>query len=197
MPLDSTLDTSLYLHGERVRLRPWSLEDAPDFQRWANDIEVQRFIGDPPGQASRDAEEAFIRRHLDNDWEHGFALAIEATDVGSAPRLIGNLELRNLSAVSRGGEIGIMIGDREYLSRGYGEDAVRTICRFGFRDLDLHRIELTVAEFNARAIRCYQKVGFTIEGRLRDHRYVAGRYYATLCMGLLRDEFDALEAQRA
>lgn len=195
MALDSS-DRSLYLHGERIRLRPWSVEDAHDFRRWANDIDVQRLIGGTPGQASRDAEETFIRSHLDNDWEHGFALAIEAMDVEPVPCLIGNLELRDLNAVSRVGEIGIMIGDRAYWSRGYGEDAMRTICRFGFRDLDLHRIELTVAAFNPRAVRCYEKVGFSIEGRLRDHRYVAGRYYDTLIMGVLRDEFEAKEAAR-
>ncbi|MSP21498.1 MAG: N-acetyltransferase [Dehalococcoidia bacterium] len=55
---------------------------------------------------------------------------------------------------------------------------------------------MTVAAFNPRAIRCYEKVGFTIEGRMRDHRHAAGRYHDTLLMGLLRDEFEGLEEAR-
>jgi RimJ/RimL family protein N-acetyltransferase len=48
-----------------------------------------------------------------------------------------------------------------------------------------------------RALRSYEKVRFTIEGRLRDHRYVAGHYYDTLLLGLPRNDFDAREAGRA
>jgi RimJ/RimL family protein N-acetyltransferase len=193
MPLDDPIDRGLYVHGERVRLRPLRIEDAAVFQPWINDPEVQRLAGGRGGQFSLPAQEDYVRARLVNDWEHGFALAIEATDLGDAPTLIGNLELRKLEAVERRGDIGIMIGDREFWSRGYGEDAMRTICRYGFRDLDLHRLELNVAAFNARALRCYEKVGFTIEGRLRDHRFVSGRYYDTLLMGLLREDFEALE----
>ena len=197
MPLDNPHDRGLYLQGERVRLRPLRVDDAAAFQPWINDPEVQRLSGVRGGQYSLPAQEEYVRARLVNDWEHGFALAIEVMEIeGSPPRLIGNLELRRLEAVERRAEIGIMIGDREFWSRGYGEDAMRTVCRYGFHDLDLHRIELNVAAFNARAVRCYEKVGFTVEGRLRDHRYVSGRYYDTLLMGLLRGDFDAREAAR-
>lgn len=191
------LDRSLHLHGERARLRPWNVNDAPVFQRWFNDPEIRHFVGGTAWQMSFPAEEALVRARLENDWERGFAFAIEATDVEDAPCLVGNVDLRGLDAISRRGVIGIMIGEREFWSRGYGEDAMRAICRFGFADLDLHRLELMVAAFNPRAIRCYEKVGFTVEGRLRDHRYVAGRYYETLLMGLLREDFEAREAARS
>ena len=197
MPLDDLQDRRLYLHGERVRLRPLRVDDAAVFQPWINDPEIQRLAGGRGWQFSLPAQEDYVRARLVNDWEHGFALAIEPTDLDAAPRLIGNLELRKLEAVERRGEIGIMIGDRAFWSRGYGEDAMRAICRYGFLDLDLHRLELNVAAFNTRALRCYEKVGFTIEGRLRDHRYVAGRHYDTLLMGLLRQEFEDRETARA
>ena len=196
MSRDDALDHARYLQGDRVRLRPLRIDDAALFQPWINDPEVQRLLGGRGWQFSLPAQEDYVRARLANDWEHGFALAIEAMDIHGGPRLIGNLELRKLEAVERRGEIGIMIGDRAFWGRGYGEDAMRTICRYGCHDLDLHRLELTVAAFNLRALRCYEKVGFTIEGRLRDHRYVSGRYYDSLLMGLLRDDFDAREAAR-
>ena len=62
--------------------------------------------------------------------------------------------------------------------------------RWGFREQNLNRIFLRVFEDNPAAIRCYEKVGFRLEGRLRQDRYQDGRYLDTLVMGLLRDEFE-------
>lgn len=186
----------MFLEGERVRLRPRELADAPSYQRWVNDIEIRRLIGGVPYQMSLPAEEEWVRGGLVNDFAHGLNLAIEATDEAE-PVLIGTIDLRDLSAVARHGEIGILIGERAYWNRGYGEDAVRTICRYGFDDLDLHRVSLTVAAYNPRAQRAYEKVGFILEGRLRDDRYIAGQYHDTLVMGMLRSDFEAREAERA
>jgi RimJ/RimL family protein N-acetyltransferase len=74
----------------------------------------------------------------------------------------------------RAAEFGIVIGDKNYWSRGYGTDAVTTLTGFGFGELNLQRIWLRVFDFNTRAIRCYEKSGFVLEGRLRRHHYHAG-----------------------
>jgi RimJ/RimL family protein N-acetyltransferase len=179
------------LIGERVRLRPFEVGDAAPFQQWFNDAEMLSWISTVGYQNSLAAEEQFIRDYHQNDWEHGVALAIEVTDRGDQPVLIGNIVLRGLSAEHRHAEVGIGIGDAESRGRGYGEDAMRTICRYGFEDLDLHRIELTTLSYNVRAVRTYEKVGFVLEGRRREHRYKGGRYWDLLMMGLLRSEFVA------
>ena len=82
-----------------------------------------------------------------------------------------------------------MIGDKAYWSQGYGTDAMLTFVRFGFDEMNLHRIDLTVDADNPRAIRCYQKCGFVEEGRLRENRYQQGKYGDQLVMSILRDEF--------
>ncbi|MEX2229708.1 MAG: GNAT family protein [Dehalococcoidia bacterium] len=180
----------MFLEGERVRLRAVEPEDAPAFAAWINDPEIRHLLGGPAYQYSLVAEEEAIRARRTSDWERGIWFALEATD-GEAPRLIGNMDLRRLNAEARRGEVGMLIGDRAYWNRGYGSDALRTLCRWAFADLDLHRIELSVAEYNPRARRAYEKVGFAIEGRLREHRYIAGRYHDTIVMGLLRRDFEA------
>ncbi len=185
----------MFLEGERVRLRPFDLADAPTTRRWVDDAEIVRLTGGVPYPFSLAAEEAAIRNEQTNDWDHGVHLVVEATG-GEIPTPIGTISLRNLHAAHRRALLGVLIGEREYWNRGYGEDAVRTICRYGFEDLDLHRIGLEVGAFNRRAVRCYEKVGFTIEGTLREHWYIAGRYRDVLWMGLLREEFEAREAAR-
>jgi RimJ/RimL family protein N-acetyltransferase len=185
----------MFIEGERVRLRPCELEDAPVLKRWIDDPEIARLLGGAPYQWSLAAELELVSSWSANDWEHGLNLAIEAMS-DADPELIGTVTLRNLNAESRRGEIGILIGERAYWNRGYGTATVRTICRYGFEDLDLHRIGLTVAAHNPRAQRAYEKVGFVVEGRLREDRYVGGRYHDTLVMGLLRTDFEVRETQR-
>jgi RimJ/RimL family protein N-acetyltransferase len=90
---------------------------------------------------------------------------------------------------NRSAELGLFIGEKTFWNAGYGTDAVRTLVRWGFRQLNLNRVFLRVFEDNAGAIRCYEKVGFRQEGRLRQDRFQEGRYLDTIVMGLLRDEF--------
>jgi RimJ/RimL family protein N-acetyltransferase len=187
----------MFLEGERVRLRPHELRDAPTMQRWVNEPDIRYFLGSAAFQFSLAKEERIIREASVNDWEHGFHFSVEATDTADGePLLIGSIGLRNLDPRARHADVGILIGEREYWDGGYGTDAMRTLCRFGFEDLDLHRIELFLTDFNPRAFRSYEKLGFVFEGRQRERGYIGGRYYDFLLMGLLRHEFEAVEAGR-
>lgn len=106
---------------------------------------------------------------------------------------IGNIELR-INWVHRCAELGIPIGEKDYWGKGYGTDTVKTLLRFAFELLNLHRVYLQVAEFNTRGIRCYEKCGFVHEGRTRQGRFINGRYWDTLHMGILRDEWNSITA---
>ena len=86
------------------------------------------------------------------------------------------------------GEVTITIGDKSRWDGGYGTDAMRTVCRFGFEMMNLHRIELHVFAENARARRAYQKAGFREEGYLRECVFKYGRYMDDVVMGMLEGE---------
>jgi len=183
------------IEGTIVNLRAPDMADLERNHRWINDREVTRFLG---GQArylmSMAAEEAWMRGVCERQqtYERVF-FAIETKD----GRHIGNTNFFNSSAEQRRAELGIMIGERACWSRGFGTDALRALVGFGFDEMNLHRIDLSVDEDNARAIACYRKCGFVEEGRLRHHRYAHGGYRDQLWMGLLRDEFHALHGTTA
>ena len=61
--------------------------------------------------------------------------------------------------------------------------------RFAFDEMNLNRVSLHVFEFNERAIACYEKCGFKLEGRLREAHFADGKYSDELIMGILRHEF--------
>ena len=173
------------IYGEKTRLRRIEREDIPTFVRWFADPEVRNFllVNSPISHAQ---EEKWVERKLEDADSELFA--IETLD-GTH---IGNIELFDFQRIHRHAELGVVIGEKEYWGQGYGSDAIRTLLRFGFEELNLHRIHLGVYEDNKRGIRAYQKCGFQLEGRLRDAIYRQGRYFDMLVMGILDHEFAAL-----
>jgi RimJ/RimL family protein N-acetyltransferase len=180
------------IEGDKVVLRPKEMLDLDRYYAWINDPEVTRFLIMRYG-ISRAAEEAWLAGHVGRP--------ISYVDVGFAIDTkdgvhIGSIDFHHAIPEDRAARLGIMIGDKAYWSKGYGTDAMRTFVRFGFGEMNLNRIDLTVDVRNERAIACYRKCGFVEEARLRQDRYSDGAYHDTLIMGVLRDEWRAAEAGR-
>ena len=108
-------------------------------------------------------------------------LVIERLD---EPGAIGMCDLMKIEAPTRTAEMGIWIG-RPWWRGGYGTDAVRTICRFGFDHVNLHRITLFVNADNAHAIRAYAMGGFAQGVNPRAAAFAPGDRVDLLVMGLL------------
>jgi RimJ/RimL family protein N-acetyltransferase len=85
--------------------------------------------------------------------------------------------------------LGIAIGEHEEWGKGYGIDAVRVILRLAFTELNLHRVSLTVFDYNQRAIRSYKKAGFRLERRQRFFLKREGQRWDLIHMGILRNEW--------
>lgn len=170
------------IYGKQTRLRRIERQDIPTFVRWFSDPEVREFlvINRPISTAE---EEKWFERKLEEEGSEIFA--IETTD-GTH---IGNIELFSVDERNRHAELGVVIGEKAYWGQGYGSDAIRTLLRFGFEEMNLHRIYLRVYEDNTRGIRAYEKCGFCQEGRLREANFRQGRYHDELVMGILSHEF--------
>ena len=115
----------------------------------------------------------------------------------------GIVELRRLgfepvyepSVFDRDTYVAIGIGEPDFWSKGYGTDAMRVMLRYGFTELNLHRISLTVFEVNPRGIRSYEKCGFKHEGRIREFLLRDGKRSDMLLMGVLRSEWEQLQQE--
>jgi len=106
--------------------------------------------------------------------------------------LIGTTGLGKIHTTNRSAEFGIAIGDVDCHNQGYGTEAARLVLRYGFEELNLNRIELTVLANNPRAIRAYEKAGFQHEAVARQAVYRHGRYEDLLRMAILRERWDQL-----
>jgi RimJ/RimL family protein N-acetyltransferase len=188
---EETMSAGLY-QGRLVRLSP---EDpqvmAEAFSRWNQNSVYFRLLDSDPahlwsakmlkGWFEKDID-AFMPDHLD------FAIRTLAED-----KLIGFIAFDGVNWINRDSYVAIGIGEPDFWSKGYGSDAMRLMLRYGFTELNLHRISLTVFEQNPRGIRSYEKCGFKHEGRIREFLLRDGRRSDMLHMGILRQEWDRLE----
>jgi RimJ/RimL family protein N-acetyltransferase len=92
--------------------------------------------------------------------------------------------------------LGVGIGEPDYWGKGYGSEAVNLLLRFGFEALNLRRVSLTVFEYNQRAYKSYQKLGFQVEGCARQMLNRFERRWDMIYMGILRDEWEAQQKER-
>jgi RimJ/RimL family protein N-acetyltransferase/predicted N-acetyltransferase YhbS len=171
---------------QRVRLRPITEADLPDYVRWFNDPEATGFYDREAGTVTLDGEREWLSCISAPDCrERHWAIEAEGRHIGRCA-LVRD---RN-PAVAKAG-LGIIIGDKSAWGRGYGPAALRELLRIGFEDMYLHRIQLTVFPENRRALRCYAKCGFRQEGFERQSYLKGGRWRDLITMAILREEWEA------
>ena len=165
--------------GALVRLRAVEEDDLPAINEGIWDPEVSQHLATTWPQPLAGTRRWWERGREGND--HDFVIEPHGGGV------IGACSLGQIHGDTRSARLGIWIGKPNW-GRGLGTDAVRVLCRFGFRELNLQRIGLGVYETNPRAIHAYRKVGFVEEGRRRRDHFIDGRYVDLILMGLLADE---------
>ncbi len=173
--------------SESLRLRPLEKSDLDSFVTWFRDRELRLWVNKiTPFSAAREEDwfEAIQKKPVE---EQPFAIEVRQADQWV---LIGNTGLFQINYIARNAELGIFIGDRDFINKGWGTKAIKWMIHYAFNDLNLRRLYLHVLEGNGRAIRCYEKAGFIREGILRDHAFINGRYCNVIVMGFLRSELN-------
>lgn len=178
------------LKGQKVLIRPIEEEDLDTIYQWYNDQEVNFWSsGAWPLNTLQSKEQLAIKFLEVTPDTYRYALLDENE------LLIGTIGFQGVNVPARSVTLFIVIGNKTYWGKGYGTDALITFSRFLFTQWNFHRITLDTWEENLRAIRVYEKVGFKIEGRQREARFVLGKYYDAILMGLLRKEFFSLHGK--
>jgi len=103
---------------------------------------------------------------------------------------VGEVVLNEIDWHNRTANFRIALFAEKYFGQGYGSQATDLILQYGFTQLDLHRIELEVYDFNPRAIHVYEKAGFVREGVKRDVLLWDGVYQSAIVMSILKPEYE-------
>jgi RimJ/RimL family protein N-acetyltransferase len=172
--------------GERVRLRAIEEDDLPRYVKWFNDPEMIQGLNQFIPMSLKEEQQWFEDMLKREPIERSLAIEIKKGDEWLH---VGGCGLFDFDHRARRAEFGITIGEKKYWDQGFGTEATQLILGFGFETLNLERIGLCVFEDNERALHVYEKIGFVVEGKLRKHRFHDGKYYDTILMSILREEW--------
>jgi RimJ/RimL family protein N-acetyltransferase len=167
-----------------VTLRPRTDDDLDVLFEIAADLDTwEERSPEAPGPLTRERFDARLARAADGGAAGdtvSFVVDLDGTAVGGA-------SLFDFDSFARHAEAGISLVSSAR-GRGIGTAAISQLVEFGFVRRNLRRIHLQAIASNTAAIRAYEKAGFVIEGRQREHAWVRGAYEDIVRMGILRSE---------
>jgi RimJ/RimL family protein N-acetyltransferase len=175
MRVDVTLETA------RLRIRSYREADIAELLPLIGAREVAATTGRIPHPYTVEDARQFLAK-IDTDRE--ISLAITLRDNG---RLIGGIGLR-LVEQHQQAELGYWLGV-PYWGKGYGSEAAREMLRYGFEQLNLHRIFATHFKQNSASGRILTKIGMRHEGCQRGHFRKWDQFVDLELYGILQDEW--------
>jgi RimJ/RimL family protein N-acetyltransferase len=173
--------------GERIELRRHVRENYRLYGEWYGDPEIWRLTSWSASPLSPSAVERLFEDREHSPTDDSFAIHLKGED-----EPIGVISLMNISEANDSAELSVIVGHPEDRHQGYGAEAIALILRYGFEDLGLNRIGLSVFEFNEDAISTYKKLGFRTEGRLRKALQRDDGFHDAILMGISSSEWEAL-----
>ena len=183
------LFTLSMFEGKSIRLRAYSKADLKLATAYLNDLETRSLMW--PGimfpLREEDEESWYNSFHAMSNGDYNFAIETISDTI-----YIGGCGIKGTDLKNRFAEIGIFLG-KDFINKGYGTEAMGLLVDFCFGELNLNKVKLQVYEFNKRARRSYEKLGFKQEGMLREEIYRKGSYHDVLVMGLLKTEWSGIE----
>lgn len=141
-----------------ISLREISLNDTDNIVRWRNsDFVLENFVDQ--NLISHDSHVAYYNSRIITGLVKQFIIVCDGKDVGTT-------FLRDIDYETKQAEFGILIGEKDYLSKGVGRKACELIVNYGFDVLKLDFIFLRVLKENIRAQKSYMKAGFMLDDSL-------------------------------
>jgi RimJ/RimL family protein N-acetyltransferase len=168
--------------GDKILLRDAEREDMVNRVRWFNDPGVNKTLLLEEELESEKTLEWFEKTKKD---ETRRDFVVESKD--GEP--IGFTGLVSINTVHGTAECYCVIGQKEYWGKGIGTEVHLRLIDWGFRSLGLHKIWADIRADNIAIIKVIEKLGFKVEGRLREEKNIGGQRVDVVRIGLLRDEF--------
>jgi ribosomal-protein-alanine N-acetyltransferase len=176
-----TKDYLPFLEGKRIYLREVRLSDVNEtYYRWMNDPRVTQYL-----------ESRFYPNSLENLNEYVKNRQIDRSNIFLAISIkqdhkhIGNIKLGPIDWIHGFAEIGVIIGEKDQWGKGYASEALRLVVQHAFSELNLHKVTAGAYEPNQASIKAFQKAGFEIEGRRKQHFFYKSNYVDYVLLGII------------
>lgn len=167
-------------NNQEVKLRGLTFKDEKLIFDWKSNEQLRELLGTTYPISELEHHKWFENKMLESKNKHFMILYNNEA--------VGMIGFNNVDFINRNAEIFIFIGDENYWGKGIGTQAIQELEKIAFRNMNLHMIFLHVFSFNERATEMYKKIGFEIDGVLRESKYLNGKYYDNILMSKISKE---------
>lgn len=181
----------MFLQGTKVNIRSLNREDILHIVKWKTDPEIADLVRGGPIHTNIEIENRRFDRH--SEGTDILRLVIETKQ----KKAIGFISIGEIDKTNNKAELGMLIGEKKYWDHGYGTDSLFTLLNYLFCKLGFNRISLEVFDYNIRAKKVYEKIGFQVEGIQRQGLFRNGNFHDIYLMGILKQDFMSLNMDTA
>ncbi len=171
----------------KVYLRAFELGDYVQLHKWRTDEEINKYLGGNMFLISSEREKKFVENKIfDDSKELYFAICDSENDKFIGISMIKDIDLRNQKAEWAG----TLIGEKEYIGKGYGKEASAMMLRYLFDQYPIHKCYGYCLEEHPSTAKMLLSLGFKQDGILRDDVYKNGEFKNKLLFSILRSEIN-------
>jgi RimJ/RimL family protein N-acetyltransferase len=173
------------ISSEKIILRPYEIGDIPFWQKWDIDPQVQAFLPEPKNEPQTPEEMAAYLKEC-QDENDGYYWTIVWKDTNQP---IGTISLTEVNPYHGIGELGIVIGEREYWGKGIAQESIKLIVSL-MPVLGIRRVSAEFEERNIAMEKVLIKSGFQKEAILNSSRIKDGHPINTIRYFYLKSDSD-------
>lgn len=176
----SYIPTNKYM----LKIKPHSKRDIPLRVKWLNNPLVSVFVSDEPTKKTTlKKETTWFNAYKKNKHKIFFTIYSDKTPIGF-------MGLSNISATNKNADLFIAIGEDDYRGKGFGKSGLEWLIDYAFQKLKLNKVNLGVIDDNIPAIKLYEKVGFRIEGEMKEEVFINGKWHSMLSMAVFKKDWE-------
>ena len=176
------------LESDKIILRPVTKSDVTEeYLSWLNDKEVSSVLATVSNNYTMQMLDDYITEILSSDKNCMFMIVEKKSNIS-----IGTIKLSNIDHVNGVCNLGIMIGNRNFWGGGLGKEALRMTIDYAFNVLGIRKICDSVHSNNPRALATDLKIGFSVEGVLKEQFWHSGegRYLDKILIALFAKDWN-------
>ena len=173
------------LQTARLRLRRVTHADVPAIFSMRSSPELMRYLDRTPAQSEDEALELFQK--IDGGLRNNDGITWAITEHAS-PELIGSIGYWRIDKDNHRAEVGYMLQQRHH-RKGYMQEALHAVLRYGFTDMRLHSVEANVNPHNQASIGLLLRNGFVKEAHFKENYYYDGKFLDSVIYSLLSHQF--------
>lgn len=169
----------------RVYLRALEPDDYKTSIKWRKDDEIWGMLGGAMYYVSEAYEKKWVEDAIFNSKDIKLAVCEKESN-----KYIGNVYATDIDLINRSCTSHVLIGDHDFWNRGFAPEAYQLLLNFLFNERNINRVQALVLESNVASLKMHQKVGFKIEGTLRNSVFKNGKYQNQILLSILKEDLE-------